>query len=432
MATSIETPTNATIVVTPAKRTQAPRGKRVPVASVKARETQETRKTRRGTRAETLPPLRFRNIEDSDGDYEDDDQDISHTLEELVGLVKCLKRAIDQQNSTIKDAQNELKELKEEQQIVKTQNTELQDEVRMLRGQVSALSASLPSTQSWASVVAGSNKTQAMSVTPTSLRQASNEQMTLKEANCVRISTAPQQENATDEEVFTRYLSTKAANRHIQDALRQSEPTNEVKVIGVGTTKTGYVVRFADPETATKAKTHPEWLQNLGNTTKLVKPRFPVVAHRFPTTGMDLDNNKQQVIDKIMEENDMKTKDFKIDDIRWFKPAEKPLGMMASLGIWFDTAEAAKWTEMNGLVCDQRHIGSVEAYRMEKKRCHRCQKLGHLAWPCKEKTRCKHCSGEHDRRECPPGTGAKCSDCDGPHRTGSQGCPGPVIPRTRQ
>ena len=86
---------------------------------------------------------------------------------------------------------------------------------------------------------------------------------------------------------------------------------------------------------------------------------------------MDLDNNKQQVIDKIMEENDMKTKDFKIDDIRWFKPEDKPLGMMASLGIWFDTAEAAKWTEMNGLVCDQRHIGSVEVYRMEKKRCHR-------------------------------------------------------------
>ena len=96
MATSIETPTNATIVVTPAKRTQAPRGKRVPVASSKARETQETRKTRRGTRTETLPPLRFRNIEDSDGDYEDDDQDTSYTLEELVGLVKCLKEAIDQ------------------------------------------------------------------------------------------------------------------------------------------------------------------------------------------------------------------------------------------------------------------------------------------------------------------------------------------------
>ena len=255
--------------------------------------------------------------------------------------------------------------------------------------------------------------------------------MTQKEANCVRISTVPIQDNATDEEVFTRYLSTKAANRYIQDALRQSESTKEVKVIGVGTTKMGYVVRFADLEIATKAKTHPEWLQNLGNTTKLVKSRFLVVAYRFPTTGMDLDNNKQQVIDKIMEENDMKTKDFKIDDIRWFKPEDKPLGMMASLGIWFDIAEAAKWIAMNGLVCDQRHIGSVEAYRMEKKRCHRCQKLGHLAWSCKEKTRCKHCGGEHDRRDCPPGTGAKCSDCDGPHRTGSQGCPGPVISRTR-
>ena len=125
-----------------------------------------------------------------------------------MGLVKCLKKAIDQQNSTIKDAQNELKELKEEQQIVKTQNTELQDEVRKVQGQVKTLPASLPSTQSWASVVVGSNNTQAMSVTPISLQQASNEQMTPKEVNCVRINTAPKQDNATDEEVFTRYLST--------------------------------------------------------------------------------------------------------------------------------------------------------------------------------------------------------------------------------
>ena len=256
--------------------------------------------------------------------------------------------------------------------------------------------------------------------------------MTQKEANCVQISTAPKLNDATDENVFIRYLSTKAANKHIQEALRRSETTKKIKVLGVGTTKMGYLIRFPDSEMANTAKTHPEWLQKLGNTSKLVKPRFGVVAHRFPAAGINHDENKQQVIDKILEENDMATKDIKIDDIRCLKPEGKALGVMASPGIWFDTAEAAKWTEMNGLICDQRYIGSVEAYRVERKRCHRYQKMGHLAWSCKEMARCKHCGGEHDRRDCPPGANTKCADCDGPHTTGSQGCPEPIISRERQ
>jgi chromosome segregation ATPase len=69
-------------------------------------------------------------------------------------LVKELKTTIDQQNKSIKEAQTELKELKEDQQQVKEQNNELKDEVCMLQAQVSTLSTSLPSTQSWASIAA--------------------------------------------------------------------------------------------------------------------------------------------------------------------------------------------------------------------------------------------------------------------------------------
>ena len=153
-------------------------------------------------------------------------------------------------------------------------------------------------------------------------------------------------------------------------------------MLGVGTPKMGYVIRFPNSDMANTAKAHSGWLQKLGNTCKLVKPRFGVVAHRFSTAGMNLEENKQQVIDKIIEENNMATKDFKIDDVRWLKPEDTALGSMASLRIWFDTAGVAKWIEMNGLVCDQRYISGVEAYCVEKKRCHRCQKqatwCGHI------------------------------------------------------
>jgi hypothetical protein len=56
------------------------------------------------------------------------------------------------------------------------------------------------------------------------------------------------------------------------------------------------------------------------------------------------------MIDKIMEENDLAAKGYQIDDIAWLKNKEKLLGMSASLGIWFDTPEAAEWLTNNGMV----------------------------------------------------------------------------------
>ncbi|EXJ95095.1 hypothetical protein A1O1_00214 [Capronia coronata CBS 617.96] len=155
------TPSSATITVSPEKLARAPRSRRAPAPTSKVRENQALYRTRRTTRAEKTLPSRFRDVEDSDDDYEENGNTAA-SLQELVALVKDLKNTIDQQNETIQEAQAELKELKEEQQCVKEQNCELKDEIGMLRNQLSSLSASLPSTQSWASIVAsqtGSNST---------------------------------------------------------------------------------------------------------------------------------------------------------------------------------------------------------------------------------------------------------------------------------
>ena len=182
------------------------------------------------------------------------------------------------------------------------------------------------------------------------------------------------------------------------------------------------MIRFKEQQSADTARANTEWLEELGNGTKLVKPRFGVVAHRTPTIGISLPEDKSQSIKRIMDENELDSKGFKIDDIAWLKKKDKPLGNSASLGIWFDTAEAAEWAINNGLVFAQRYIGSVERYQMKKKRCYRCQRFGHLAWACREGTRCGHCAEEHDRRDCPPGREPKCVDCGGTHPTGSREC----------
>jgi hypothetical protein len=234
----------------------------------------------------------------------------------LVKLVTDLKKTIAQQSAIIENNQAELVEIKEEQQAFQAQNNELQDEIRTLRGQVSALSASLPSTRSWASVVAGTRGTQAS----TSVSTAVSNERPKKEANCLRISTQASEQGAEpSEEGFARYLSTEKANNHIRDALHKVDTTKDVQVAGVGTTKTGYTIRFKDGESMATAKANTAWLQVLGNGTKLVKPRFGVVVHRMPTEGLQLPEHKKEAIEKITEENDLTAKGYCVDDIAWLK-----------------------------------------------------------------------------------------------------------------
>jgi len=57
----------------------------------------------------------------------------------------------------------------------------------------------------------------------------------------------------------------------------------------------------------------------LGNSTKLAKSRFGIVVHRLPTEGILLPDNKQETINKIIEENDLATRGYHIKDITWLK-----------------------------------------------------------------------------------------------------------------
>ena len=57
----------------------------------------------------------------------------------------------------------------------------------------------------------------------------------------------------------------------------------------------------------------------------------------MPTDAMQLSEHKKEAVDKIMEENEMTVKGYRVDDVAWLKSKDKPLGMSASMGIWFDT-----------------------------------------------------------------------------------------------
>ena len=98
------------------------------------------------------------------------------------------------------------------------------------------------------------------------------------------------------------------------------------------------------------ARNNTEWLNELGNSTKLVKPRFGVVVHRTLTENFDLENANARAIEKIIEENDLSGQGFRIEEVAWLKRKDKPLGKFASLRIWFDSTEGAEYILNNGLL----------------------------------------------------------------------------------
>jgi len=44
---------------------------------------------------------------------------------------------------------------------------------------------------------------------------------------------------------------------------------------------------------------------------------------------MSLPENKQEVINEIMDENEWQTKNFNIDNVAWLKQSDKTLGVTA-------------------------------------------------------------------------------------------------------
>jgi hypothetical protein len=65
-------------------------------------------------------------------------------------------------------------------------------------------------------------------------------------------------------------------------ALSKTLSTQDAQVAGIGTTKTGYVIRFKNQASAEMARNNTEWVTELGNDTRLVKPRFGVAVHHIP------------------------------------------------------------------------------------------------------------------------------------------------------
>ena len=90
-------------------------------------------------------------------------------------------------------------------------------------------------------------------------------------------------------DAFGRYLPISSANTHIRPARLNATSTQDVQVVGISTTKTGYVIRFKEPVLAERPSNSTERLNELGNDqngdNSIWSGRAP-----HPDQGLDLDS----------------------------------------------------------------------------------------------------------------------------------------------
>jgi hypothetical protein len=163
-------------------------------------------------------------------------------------LIDSLKDIIHHQTTLIESTKADLEEVKHDQNVLREQNDRLHEEVRALRAQIEANPQPTP-PRTWAEIAASGTGDPQPSV-----------RRPEKGRNCVRISTQrslvdPRDNENSEGDTFGRYLSTDSANTYIRSALLSAPSTQDAQVAGIGTTKTGYLIRFKDPEKAVTSET---------------------------------------------------------------------------------------------------------------------------------------------------------------------------------
>ncbi|KAG2414061.1 hypothetical protein HFD88_003252 [Aspergillus terreus] len=160
------------------------------------------------------------------------------TTKEVRQLINSLKEIINNQTALIESAK-----------------TELLEEIRALRTQ----------------------RNQATDHTAQNMGRSSSKRT-------LRTVVGPVDIESSDVNAFGRYLPTESANTGIRTALLNAPSTQDAQ----------------DTESADASCNNIEWLNELGNNTKPVKPRFGLVMHRTLTEDFDLENANSDAIEKII------------------------------------------------------------------------------------------------------------------------------------
>ena len=316
---------------------------------------------------------------------------------------------------TIVEQSKDLTAIKVEQQILKDQNTELQEAVESLRTQLDTVSMSPPSTQTWASVATsecptrpGTTAPQTMNTTKTNNRQLVVDVSHIREA------------------IVERVASIEVAKQAIQQGISGVERIAEAEIKDFRvwrTNNSARVIKFSVEKSLEAAfrQTTAQWLEPHIPGARLVGPKWHAVKADWIEVplAMDIDSGKvsKSAMQRFGTENGVE-----VCTMRWLgRP--RPSGQHASVVVKVATKEEAEKL----LKSDSVTLGGggIMVSPFEERRtpvaCFKCRRFGHRARDCLRPEACDMCRQE-GHLQCET-VNLCCVNCHGPHRASHRECP---------
>lgn len=329
---------------------------------------------------------------------------------------------IQDQNSIIESIRADLAEIKLEQRILKTQNTELQEEIRSLRTQLETFSTLPPSTQTWASIAA--NEYPAESGTALSQTTNARTMNKSKSKDCGRQLVIDV--SRVREAIMERVASTEVAKQAIQQGIDGTErlagaALRDFRVWRMNNNAS--VIKFSvekDREAAFR-QTTAEWLEPHIPGARLVGPKWYAVKADWieVSLAMDMDSGKvsRSAMERFGTENGVE-----VCTMRWLGQP-RPNGQHASVVIKVATKEdAEKLLRSESVTLGG---GGIMVSPFEERRtpvaCFKCRRFGHRARDCLRPETCDMC-GQEGHLQCET-SNLCCANCHGPHRASHRECP---------
>ncbi|KAI0992834.1 hypothetical protein K3495_g15350 [Podosphaera aphanis] len=153
------------------------------------------------------------------------------------------------------------------------------------------------------------------------------------------------------------------------------------------------------------------------------------IAGRAESSGTVIriqDENEKKEIAKLTSEELVKKIGLKevVGARQMVNGQIKPGKSSGSVILWIEQAEHADKVIDEGLMWKYENK-AAEIFRsgFRTLQCFNCQRYGHVALHCIADSKCGHCAGTHNTRNCPGKQDARCCNCRKKHAAWHQSCP---------
>lgn len=331
-------------------------------------------------------------------------------------LLAVLTGIIQQQSETIASLGREVREVRQQQQVLIDHNVNLIDEITELKTRLDNLPAGTPGTRTWASVAAAdepvrSTATSGASASHTHLREA--EAFPTDRLYCtVDISRAGGEEDrasagtvraAVEREIRT---TENRENWRCRAVTVDQRNQNRIRIACRSEAEHQLVKRAAE---------------KIGAGTRVLRDDlYPIKVDNVKRTAVldEHDEIRAGATEAFSMENETT-----VAKIAWLSKKSVPKAY-GSMVVYVTKASDARRLIAEGFFHAGGESGTTSAFehRPRPEQCYNCQEIGHKAYQCQNAQKCARCAKEaHDHRNCSEAV-LRCIPCGGPHESFSRNC----------